>query len=355
MYYRILAISTLSLVIYTQAAALPRFGAQYEQKCNLCHISPTGGGMRNAYGSQYFAQTELAAHKIPMEEVGKFQPNVSDNILLGMDGRMLYIYDDSLKQSSFFQMEGNLYLDAQVNPKFSVSLFKGLYSGFEIFGTGYYLPFHGYVRGGKFQPSYGWRFEDHTSFVREKMLWPPSAYDTGMEFGLYPQGVSFNVGFFNGASGQLDNDQGKALAARLELRRNFAGIGVGIGGSYWHNDRDDGRVDMYGPIYYLKAINGKVVLIGEIDWLDDKIDSIKALATTQSLTFRIMQGLWLEGQYDFYDPDIDLKNGATSRYTLNLDYFPIGFLELEPSLRYYKDDLTDADYLMFIQQFHFFF
>jgi hypothetical protein len=336
-------------------SALPRFAAVYEQKCNLCHVNPTGGAMRNAYGSQYFAQTELAVHKVALEEITKFQPNVSDNILLGMDGRTLYIYDESLNQSSLFQMEGNFYLDAQVTPKFSISFSKGLYSGFEIFGTGYYLPFQGYVRIGKFQPSYGWRFEDHTSFVREKMLWQPSTYDTGLEIGLHPQGISANIGFFNGSSSQLDNDQGKALSGRLEYRVNLAGIGLGMGGSYWHNDRAGGRVDMYGPMYYVKALKGRLIYLGEIDWLDDKAGGYKAMATTQSLAIRLVQGIWLEGKYDFQDPDIDLKAGTLTRYAANLDYFPIAFLEIEPSLRFYNDDIIDDDYVMFIQQFHFYF
>jgi hypothetical protein len=355
MNYRIPIILAMSLFIYSRADALPRFGAMYEQKCNLCHVSPTGGGMRNAYGSQYFAQTELAVHKIPMEEISKFQPNVSDNITLGVDGRSLYIYDETLEQSSFFQMEGSFYIDAQVTPKFNVSLFRGLYSGFEVFGTGNYLPFQGYIRAGKFQPSYGWRFEDHTSFVRERMLWPPNSYDTGMEIGLYPKGISANIGFFNGAAGQLDNDQGKAVAARLEYRLKLAGIGWGLGGSFWHNDRLTGKISMYGPLYYVKAFHGKLIYLGELDWLDDNNAGTTMLASTQSLAFKLTQGIWIEGKYDFHDPDIDLKNGATTRYSLNLDYFPIGFLELEPSLRYYKDDLINDDYLLFIQQFHFYF
>jgi hypothetical protein len=167
--------------------------------------------------------------------------------------------------------------------------------------------------------------------------------------------VSINFGLFNGTGGQLDNDQGKALAARLEYRLKLAGFGVGLGGSFWHNDREIGQIDMYGPLYYLKALKGKLIYLGELDWLDDKGTGNTMFATTQSLAFMLTQGIWVEGKYDFHDPDIDLKNGATTRYALNLDYFPIGFLELEPSLRYYRDGTADVDYVMFLGQFHFFF
>ena len=334
---------------------MPRFAARVEQKCNLCHVSPTGGGMRNTYGAQYFALTELAVHKVPLEEITKFQPYVSDNISLGMDGRMLYFYDENVEQSSFFQMEGNLYIDAQVTERFQVSYFPGLYTGFEVFATGYFLPFQGYVRAGKFQPSYGWRFADHTNFVREKMLWPPNSFDTGMEFGIYPHKVSATLGFFNGSGSQLDSDKGKAMAARFEYRPHFGKIGLGLGGSYWRNDRTVGAINMYGPMYYMNLFSGKIIYMGEFDWLEDERADITMMAATQSLTLMLTQGIWLEGKYDFHDPDTDFKGGAVSRYSFNLDYFPIGFLEIEPSLRFYSDEIIDDDYIMYVQQFHFFF
>ena len=78
------------------------------------------------------------------------------------------------------------------------------------------LPFNGYFRFGEFQPAYGWRFDDHTSFVREKMLWPANSTDTGIEFGIYPHGIAANIGIFNGTNGRLDDDKGKAIASRLE-------------------------------------------------------------------------------------------------------------------------------------------
>ena len=34
------------------AQALPRFAAETGAKCQSCHINPSGGGMRNAFGAQ---------------------------------------------------------------------------------------------------------------------------------------------------------------------------------------------------------------------------------------------------------------------------------------------------------------
>jgi len=348
--------SILVILTGSEAFCLPRFAAKVEQKCNLCHISPSGRGMRNTFGSQFYAQTQLAVHTVPLDSIKNINPMVSENICLGTDMRTLYIYNKEGKQSSFFQMEGNFYLDAQVGDNFSVTLSKGLYSGFDVYGMAYILPAHGYVRVGKFQPSYGWAFADHSSFVRERMLWQPNYTDTGIEAGLYPFGVSANFGFFNGTAGTLDENVGKALAARLEFRKHISKIGVGVGGSFWRNDRPAGAINMYGPFYYLNALGARLIHLGEVDWLNDQGSDLTTFATTQSLAFMVSQGIWLEAAYDFQDPDVDLKNGVVTRYSFAVDYFPIGFFELEPSLRYYDDDFAPkTKYTVFYNQFHFFF
>jgi len=352
----------LSILLITAAGStalfgLPRFSAQAEQKCNLCHISPTGGGMRNGFGSQYFALTEMAAHKTSLSEIGNFEPQVSKTLSLGMDMRTQYIYDESAELSSFFQMEGNFYASAQLDSRFSATLKRGLYNGFEIFGMGYIFPKNGYFRVGKFQPAYGWRFADHTSFVRERMLWPANSTDTGIEFGIYPHGISANVGFFNGTENMFDDGKGKAVSSRLEFRKHFGKLGLGVGSSYYVSDSPSGDRTMYGPFYYLKL--GKLIYQGEVDWLGDKsIDSsgITSLASTQRLEYMARQGIWLQATYDYYDSDTDIDKGALSRYGLGIDYFPYGFLEFEPMIRYYRDAAdTSDDYILFNTQFHFFF
>ena len=352
-----LLISGGIILIASVSFAIPRFGVKVEQKCNLCHIDPAGGGMRNAFGSQYFAMTELAVHKTALNDIEHFQTQISDILSLGADIRTQYFYDESSYLSTLFQMEGNLYANAQLDSRFSATLKKGIYNGFEVYGTGYILPMQGYFRVGKFQPTYGWKFADHTSFVREKMLWPPTSTDTGLEFGIYPQGISANVGFFNGSQGMLDDGKGKAVSSRVELRRNISGIGFGLGGSAFLNDTPLGDINMYGPFYYLNLASGRFIYLGEIDWLENKNPAVEltSFATTLKFSYMIVQGVWIDGHYDFYDPDVDMKTGDIARYGIGLNYFPYGFLEITPIFRYYKDSITDSDYIQFISEMHFFF
>ncbi len=360
----IFSVILLVLIFCSQALAFPRFAAKYNQRCGLCHVNPTGCGMRNTYGAEIFSQNDLPAHKTNPDSAAKF--NLSDFLSVGLDARTLYVYNENSnmtlypyigngKQSTLFQMEGNLYVNAQVTDKLSVLLNKELYSNFEVYGLGNYLPFNGYFKVGKFQPSFGWRFQDHTSFVRDALIWQPYYYDTGIEAGIYPSNISVNVGFFNGTASQMDDNRGKAVAARFEYRQPIGSSGFGVGGSFWRNDMATNSVDMYGPFFYINLLDGRIVHLGEIDWRKTKNTDITDLATTQSLSFMIQQGIWIEADYDHYDPDINVKSGDVTRYSFHVDYFPIGYLEVQPTYRYYDDKLIDEKYSQFVVQTHFFF
>jgi hypothetical protein len=330
----------------------------------LCHVNPTGCGMRNIYGAQYFAQNDLPAHKTAPDKVVK--TNFSDYFSIGLDARTYYFYNEKSdatltpfasgnKQSSLFQMEGNLYLNAQLTDRINLFLMKGIYSEFEIYGMANYLPYNGYIKVGTFQPSYGWRFQDHSSFVRDPLGWAPYYFDTGIEAGIYPDNISANVGIFNGIAGQVDNNRGKAVAGRFELRQNIDFFGLGVGGSYWHNDQTPNKIDMYGPFYNLKLLDGNLIYLGEFDWQKINGSDTTKLATTHSLSYQLFQGVWLEGNYDFYDPDTHFKSGVVKRYSFHLDYFPIAYLEIEPTARYYDDKILDSKYWNLLVQSHFFF
>lgn len=316
--------------------------------------------MRTAFGSQFFAQTEMAAHKVEFGKIDDFRPYLNNNISIGADLRTMYYFNDndSNRQSTFFQMEGNLYLNAQFNDRVSLLLSKGLNTDLEAYGLAYVIPLNGYIKMGKFLPGYGWNYDDHTSFVREKTLWGPQIYDTGIEFGIHPQHISASLGIFNGTSNSFDVNKGKAVVSRIEYRQHVGFLGFAYGGSFYFNDRQIGDTYMYGPFFYAKV--NQLVYTGELDWLNNRRagkDSL-ALATTQEIAYEFKQGYWFKAQYDFMDPNTDRKAGSLSRFSFGLQYFPIGFVEIMPLFRY--NDNTDYRqkhnrFISFDGQVHFFF
>lgn len=52
-YSRFLTAALLVAVLSSTALSLPRFAARTGAKCQSCHINPSGGKMRQAFGVRY--------------------------------------------------------------------------------------------------------------------------------------------------------------------------------------------------------------------------------------------------------------------------------------------------------------
>jgi len=68
--------------------------------------------------------------------------------------------------------------------------------------------------------------------------------------------------------------------------------------------------------------------------------------------YTVTDGVGLNVAYDFYDPDKDRKSGATSRYSIGAEFFPIGGVEVRPIYRIIKEDPTDVKNNEFHVLFH---
>ena len=74
--------------------ALPRFAAENGTSCNLCHVNPTGAGLRNDYGISLFSIEEL-----PMEKGMKFTEDDYTGMVL--ENLLCYITSGSTKEAGF--------------------------------------------------------------------------------------------------------------------------------------------------------------------------------------------------------------------------------------------------------------
>jgi hypothetical protein len=118
-------------------------------------MNPSGGGLRTLYASQYLVPKEMA-WKAPSDSImARIDPEISKGVLIGTDFRMLHRYsDDDQPQTNFFAMQGDIYLDFQMDPNLSLYFDKGISSSYEIFGMWQGLPLTGYVKAGRFVPAY---------------------------------------------------------------------------------------------------------------------------------------------------------------------------------------------------------
>ena len=180
--------------------AVPRYSARYGQRCGLCHVNPTGAGMRTAYASRQLVPEEIAWSSGARDSLYLPDPQLTRSISIGTDFREMYVGSDrGLHNLDFFQMQGDLYLAFQLDSKTSLYYDHGMSNSYELFGTAYLLPLTGYLKAGRFVPAYGWKFDDHTMWVRSDLgFGPPLNTDVGGELGLQPGPFDVQLGLSNG-------------------------------------------------------------------------------------------------------------------------------------------------------------
>jgi hypothetical protein len=356
----------LSLMIFLShsniAQALPRYSAKYAQSCFLCHNSPAGGGMRNEYGSQFFAGTELAEKTLDFDKLDLLDSKLSDRVSIGFDFRGVYQQEANSgdpeislvdhERSTFFQMQGDLYLSFKLDKRFNVVLDKGLSSGYEIWGQAAILPHNGSLRVGRFVPFFGWKSVDHETFTRSRTGMGRDGVDTGVELEFHPQHWSFSLALGNGANSTFDGNKGKSLTSRLAWQSSLGKHNLSLGLNGRVNDVSPAESTTIAGLF--GAYNkGAFSWLWEADLVDRKD---QGLAISNELSYQLKQGLDLVYNSDFWDADIDEKSGFETRQRLSLDYIPYPFFALQPGLSLYQtnDGNNDENWFLMDLQFYFF-
>src|SRR5262249_12458779 len=109
----------VALLSAIQAAALPRYSARYEQNCALCHVNPSGGGMRSAYAAQELVPKEFAIGRSPTPMI---DTHLGKYVSIGTDFREIFIASTpiagAISPQGFFPMQADVYLTLQLDPKY---------------------------------------------------------------------------------------------------------------------------------------------------------------------------------------------------------------------------------------------
>jgi hypothetical protein len=352
------------------AHAVPRYSARYRQNCTLCHQNPTGGGMRSLYASQFLVPTEMSMVRFTPEQIARIHPDVSPSVNVGVDFRTIHVYTDEPRpESNFFQMQGDLYVSFTVDDRFSANLDVDQVGSVEAYGLGWVLPWSGYVKAGRFTPVFGWKFADHNMFNREE-LWfdQPFNTDAGIEIGVYPQHLAVWASMLNGEPGTntiWDTNRELAYTGGALVRFDVARVGFGFGGSIWHNPKEPvssstGKRTAGGTFGYVNY--SRVTWLWEVDasrLLPPGAPSETKLITSHELSFQVHQGFDVVANYNYVDPDLDLKTGTRSRYGLGVDVIPSPFVQVQGVVNVYRSEpgvaISTADFLRTELQLHLFY
>ncbi len=355
--------------IARQAQAMPRYSAMTGAPCAMCHVNPTGGGMRNRYG-RYFAKELLPwggnQYGSPAEDAGGawgFDPQVTRWLSFGADFRFAWLYDrlnlpdgsTLTAQNQFFPMQLDLRVAAELGSYVTLYFDKGLVNsgGFEAFGL-----FHTgldsaarswafYAKAGHFYPTYGLRFDNHLYYTRERIGFGATTRGDGVELGLISGNHTAAVAYFlNGANPQSVS-HGVTFRTDYHLRTKYLRVIPGFSVFFAKNGDAPGSSPALGtapladPNFppgmfsvtpdkvgqelrgagHLMLGLGRFRYLGEIDVVRQTnradaanpmmaLDDRTAIASYQELGFSIRRGIDVAATYEFIDPDTGIKGLA---------------------------------------------
>jgi hypothetical protein len=299
------------------AMALPRYTASTGQDCRLCHVNPTGGGLRNTYATQYLIPEELAATTGRAQApAGNAEAGAADTgsllspaVSVGADLRTLAWVQEG-GEGAVFSMQGDVYLAVDAPGDVQLYAEQGQRGGGEVFGLVRGLIPRGYLKAGRFVPDYGWRFDDHRLFARRYLFSatgvedPGTLLGSGFEAGAAAGGLSATVSALEGEP-RLGNN----YAARALLRHELGSLRLGAGASVWHRGAVDGARRAAGAFWYLSG--GPVTWLGEVD--ETRGDGRLGLLATHEVAVEMRRGVAARLVYCFQDPDRAARDGARHR------------------------------------------
>lgn len=348
----VLLAMALTVLVTRTPSATPRLAATYGQDCQLCHVNPSGGGLRSSYVTGFIGPAELTLKPLPAHEKSRWpQPKLNDQISVGTDLRLLYLASDNARtavgdlDNTFFQMQGDFYIAFEPDPQFVLYLDRGTGSEYEVFALARILPGHGYLKGGRFIPDIGWRWDDHNRYTREKLdLDFPGATETGLEVGAAPGPLSASAGIYNGNDGSpFDDNPQKMIVGRALYRWRMGGVNAALGGSTRWNRGNAVDERVWG----VQAEAGwrQFAYVGDFfarraDGLQDSLGRAWSWIMSQELDYRPIQGLDVYLGYDFFDRNLDFEDGAEYQLSFGSRVYIRHFFKVEPIFRYER--LTTA-------------
>ena len=337
---------TLSLLIMSSIMlGVPRFALENGASCQLCHINPTGGGLRNDYGNTLFALDELPMRTSESLSEDPWDGVINRYLQFGGDGRFqTHMTKSSASGNQYyvplFPMQADIY--AHFTPSENVSFFtRTNLSGTmpnEFWLLMNFDALDSWLKIGRSIPDYGIRLDDHSAYIRGGnirntygmqgmgLFFTPDKLPSLIEFGFKPwNGVRITSSianrFISGGEqfyGFSDRFTDKTYTHKISfIKSYFEIIHTNLVLSYL-TESVVRSVGVSGGIS-----TGRATWTFEVDKTDYWTgDSLQSLTLYHEFSYNIRQGLTAVGRYEYFDPDHHLRNGSVQRITAGIELFP---------------------------------
>lgn len=329
-----LTITIVALLRITPAAAEPYLAVLEGYKCNVCHVNPTGGGLRNDFGLTY-AKVLLPAETVD-SALDSWDGKVTDRLRVGGDLRTDWSRDtapNTASQQAFALEQFRVYADLTIIPNR-----LGIYVDEQIAPNGSqneeaYVRYGNttdgfYIKGGQFYLPFGWRLQDQTAFVREDTGISMTTPDKGVELGYEHSAWSAEFDLTNGAA-NATTGSGYQVTTQVVYTKPI--WRVGIAGYSTQSSAGDRRVG--GLFAGLKT--GPIAWLAEGDIVHDDSLGRSLAAGLLEGDWRLLKGHNLKLTAEYSDPDRAVRNNQQTRYSLVYEYTPLPFLQVRAGYRHY--------------------
>ncbi len=323
--------------------------------CARCHVNRSGGGKRTAFGQQY-GLTHLAVRPAAQGPAGAQgpmpDPNLNEHASIGANLRLGHrtLFAKEV-HNSLVSREANIYLDLQpwraLTLYTDISLAEGSVEPREVFAL-VEGPAGTWLRAGYLLPPFGLRFWDDEAFTRSETGFTFADPDLAAEFGWQRGDWLAQVAISNGAGGGIDGDNHKRLSGLFEWATRP--LRVGLSAAF---NEAGGQRRLLGGLYLGTSL-GRLVLLGEVDWLhttylrDDV--SVDGLVARVEADLALARGVNLQLAYGYHDPALDVAEDQRIRLRAALEVFVIplvaGRLVYDMGQSVPQDEVGNADALL---------
>lgn len=309
-------------------SALPRLSAEHAVACKQCHINPNGGGARNEFGNHAVAFQELCIPPTKKLLASHYSsPRLSQSLLVGFDSRWLVLDDPRI-----IRMQSDLYLTLSPFKHFDYhfrvgSVGTGAMQVSEQYALFSFKDSKYWIKAGTFYPAFGLRQDDHNSYSRVK---------TGHTYNSYLDGLSVGAEWCDvNVTAEAYNLNGRSMIGLHTFRTGYVSpIGYMLGASYQNSEKVNGSAGAYPRA---KAVFGalnwdRFTISSEFDVIGNGNDSV---AYYFAATARIVWGVYLSGEYNYFDPDRHLAGGFERFARFSVDFYPVPYVKIRPSISHY--------------------
>ncbi len=343
------------LTLISTLLGLPSYAIAQNSNCINCHVNPTGGLMRNDYGSNIYSLDELSIRKW-INEDKEFDGFIFDSIQIGGEFR-IQSYNGQ-ESNSIFPMQIDLYSNVEFDN--NISLFMKYGAKQELYLLLDNFRDVDWIKIGKTIPDYGLKLDDHTSFIRggnsSNTFIYSGSIDQGLIFDyaaeyndpiLVEMGLKINknISLTSSISNGIlpGNENNITISIKSKSSSPYGNL---LFGSSLMKEKDFKMLGIFGGFS-----RKKITLSFEFDKAYNWIGSYKSIASYMELIYKPIQGVHLTAKYDYFDKDLSVLNGSTERYSFGVNFFPINMLELKFQLREYKlfsisDTNINTEYLV---------